>query len=438
LEDKGLAAGPTVESARAPDSSLSALRRISAIPALLLVASGVAVLYDSYRYPLRINDASTSPTYRNTPLSLQAGKYAVLALLAVLLVGFALRDRRDLGRLRRSDALLLVLGSYALVRSGLAVLSTHSYSSLRVVLPFVCAIPFALVAAPWAAAKAGRSSRFIQAAAAFGGVVVVLDAAVNLVELALWRATGRLPALGYSHGLVRFGGIWDDPNGTAAFSALVTTAVLGGALHARRRTTSLVLVAALFNLVIAWSFSGWLLFLIGAIGVGIPRLGWRKVVVGLVGLAAAVAVVIGLAAVSGTNVGSAASTKLSSARQRLALDQHFAHAHSVGAWLIGAVRPARPEDAFGTWLSATGAVGVLLLLAWLVVALRPLAARGPLWIFVGALGLLVSSLFVPLFLVFPIGFFFVLVVGVGSCRPPAPAVETGLERTAAAQVSAPG
>jgi hypothetical protein len=57
---------------------------------------------------------------------------------------------------------------------------------------------------------------------------------------------------------------------------------------------------------------------------------------------------------------------------------------------------------------------------------------------VGALGLLVSSLFVPLFLVFPIGFFFVLVVGVGSCRPPEPAVETGLERTAAAQVSAPG
>jgi hypothetical protein len=54
---------------------------------------------------------------------------------------------------------------------------------------------------------------------------------------------------------------------------------------------------------------------------------------------------------------------------------------------------------------------------WVVWALRSVAAARRLWLLVGSLGLLVSSVFVPLFLVFPIGFLFVLVLGVGSCPP---------------------
>ena len=417
MEGKTLPARPDGESAPALSSALSAVKRLSAVPALLLAASTVAVLYDAYRYPLRINDTATSSTYRNTPLALQAGKYAILGVLAVVLLGVVLRDRRELARVRGGDLLLFGLGSYAVLRAGLAGVSAHSTASLHVVLPFVSGIPFAVAGASWVLAKPGRSTAFVQAAAAFGGAVVVLHALVNLVEVGLWAATGRLPALGYSHGLVRFGGIWDDPNGTAAFSAFVVIAVLGGALKAPRRLVLLVLAAALFNLVVAWSFSGWLLFVIGVIGVGVPRLGWRKVAAGLAMLAAIVAAIVGLAALIGTSVGSAVHTKLSSARQRLGLDEHLAHAHGAGAWLLGAADPRRLEDAFGTWLSATGLVGLALLMVWVVWALRSVAAGRRLWLLVGSLGLLVSSFFVPLFLVFPIGFFFVLIVGVGSCPP---------------------
>jgi hypothetical protein len=56
-------------------------------------------------------------------------------------------------------------------------------------------------------------------------------------------------------------------------------------------------------------------------------------------------------------------------------------------------------------------IGLLLLLLWLVIALRSAAAADRLWLLVGALGLLVASLFVPLLLVFPVGFFLVVTLG---------------------------
>jgi hypothetical protein len=246
----------------------------------------------------------------------------------------------------------------------------------------------------------------------------VFHAAVNLVEMALWATTGRLPALGYSHGLVRFGGIWDDPNSTAVFSALFITAALGSAVVVRRRLALIALGAALLNLVVAWSFSGWLVFVIGMIGVGVPRVGWRKVVAGLALLVVAIAAIVGLAALTGTSVGSAASTKLSSASARLGLDHHFVHVHSVTAWLAGGARPYRVEDAFGTWLSATGLIGLALLVAWLVVVIRSAVAAGRGWLVVASLGLLAASFFVPLFLIFPVGLLFVILLA-GGVDPPA-------------------
>src|SRR5262249_27104467 len=222
---------------------------------------------------------------------------------------------------------------------GVATASTHSTSSLRTILPFVCGVPFAVAGASWILARPDRSTSFLRAAALFGSAVVILHTVVNLVEMGIWGTTGRLPALGYSHGLVRFGGVWDDPNSTAVFSALLITAMLGGVLAGRRRLAAVALVAALFNLVVAWSFSGWLVFVIGMIGVGVPRLGWRKVAGGLALLVVAIAAVVGLAAVTGTHVGSAASTKFSSARSRLGLDHHFVHLHGVGSGLAGAPAP---------------------------------------------------------------------------------------------------
>lgn len=394
-------------------SALRAVRRVSAVPALLLSTSAVAALYDSYRYPLRINNATTSPTYRNTPLDLQAGKYVVLAVLALILLGYVIRNRRIFAGPRSIEIALGALCGYAFVRACIASLSSHSLASLEVVLPFVCGAPFVLVATLWIIAAPGRAASFIRGAARFGGGVVLLHAIVNTAEIGAWATTGRLPALAYAHGLVRFGGLWDDPNGTAAFSALVATAVLGGALGVRRRVAAIVLTAALLNLIVAWSFSGWLLFLIGLIGVGVPRFGWRRVSGALALLGAAVALVVGLAAVSGTNIHAAAATKFDSAAQRLHLSHHFAGAGSAVGWLVGMNHPHRFEDAFGTWLSTTGVVGLALFVVWLVAALWSVARCKRYWLLVGGVGFVVASAFVPLFLVFPVGLFFLIAVSAG-------------------------
>lgn len=426
MEGKALEARPKPESGGAFASARNAIRRLPAVPAVVLAAAIVAVLYDAYRYPLRINDTATSPTYRNTPLSYQAGKYAILGALVIALLVVVVRNRRDLGRLRPADLLLLALGSYAFLRGGIATAETHSQTSFRTILPFVCGIPFALAGAAWVHGSAGRSTSYVRVAVLFGGAVVALHAAVNVVEMGLWVATGRLPALAYSHGLVRFGGVWDDPNGTAVFCALFVTAALGGALAVRRRLALCLVAAALFNLVVAWSFSGWLVFVIGVIGVGVPRVGWKKVLAGLAALALVVAAVVGLAAATGTSVGSAASTKLSSARARIGFDRHVVHLHGAVDWLVGAAQPPRVEDAFGTWLSATGVLGLLLLVAWLVLMLRSAAESGRLWLLVAGLGLLAGSVFVPLFLIFPLGLLFVILLEGGVDAPASDPIGSGL------------
>jgi hypothetical protein len=404
---------PERPQARPPGAQASGaipFRRLSAIPALLLAVAVVSALYDTYRYPLRINDASTSSTYRDTPLGLQAGKYVALAVLALVLAVYVVRERRIFARPSRADILLATFGTYALARASIAALSTHSHSSLQVVLPFVCGVPFALVASCWAAAIPGRPARFLRAAVLFGAAVVVAHALVDSAEFTAWLTTGRLPALAEPHRLVRFGGIWDDPNGCAVFSALVATGVLGGACTAGRRISAIVLGASLLDLVLAWSISGWLVFGIGVIGVGVPRFGWRKVGAVLVPVGIVIGLVVGLAAAVGTSIGAGASAKLGSASERLHLSHHLVSAGNALGWLVGVGRPQHVEDAFGAWLGATGAIGLALFLAWLLATLWSLGrARGH-WLLIAALGFVVASFFVPLFLVFPVGFFFLLTV----------------------------
>jgi hypothetical protein len=378
----------------------------------------VAVLYDIYRYPFRINDSSTSSTYRDTPLTLQAGKYALLGVLALILLVYAIRNRSDLARPRRVDLLLVALGSYAFIRACIAGLSNHSTASLHVVLPLVCGVPFAVAAACWVAAVPGRAATFVRAAVAFGGAVVALHALANIAEIGAWITTGRLPALAKHHGLVRFGGVWDDPNGCAAFSALVVTAILGGALQAGRRLTAIVLAAALFNIVVAWSFSGWLVLLVGLVGVGVPKFGWRRVGGALVLLAATAALFLGLAAAAGTSVSAAASSKLTSASERLQPAYHYAVPNTGTGWLIGLNNPPHLEDAFGSWLSATGAVGFALLVAWLIDLIWTISRGQRYWLLIAAVGFLAASVFVPLFLVFPVGFLVLLLVSGASSEAP--------------------
>src|SRR5258708_33838133 len=57
------------------------------------VALFIATAYLSYRYPLQINSSTTSQVYSDTPLSLQAGKFALIFLTCCISAPFLLWKR---------------------------------------------------------------------------------------------------------------------------------------------------------------------------------------------------------------------------------------------------------------------------------------------------------------------------------------------------------
>ncbi len=101
----------------------------------------------------------------------------------------------------------------------------------------------------------GSAQRLWRAATRIIPLFVVFNTVSNVVQMLLYAAIGRLPFNGYPGSLVRFGGLWDDPNQAAMVSALVIV----GAVAISRRTGSTLnrwlMAAALFNVIVSVSYS---------------------------------------------------------------------------------------------------------------------------------------------------------------------------------------
>ena len=167
----------------------------------------LVTLYNSYRYPLQINSSGTSPTYSDTPLILQAGKY----VLALPLIGISLfRWLTTSARMPKAPIVLgaLYLSSFALLK----VLSSPDTQYLDFSFWMLFSL---LLALQVEAIDIASLDRYFLLLLAFAF-------ASDLVQVVLFLAIGRLPALAFSTGLsVRFGGFLDDPNGFAAILFLL-------------------------------------------------------------------------------------------------------------------------------------------------------------------------------------------------------------------------
>jgi hypothetical protein len=392
--------------------------------ALLAGALIFSALYQAYRYPLQISDSSVSDTYRDTPLALQAAKYAVLGGAAAVLLG--LMPRGAIRRLAAPEVLLASFAAYLAVRGAAAAAAGEGSDALNIIAPIVIGVPIALAAGnlmhdPRLRMHVGRL--FFALAAA----VVVGHTLANVAQVALWKWHGRLPALTLEAGTPRFGGFWDDPNSCAAFSAAFAIAVVG----ARRRWAPgrwllLLGCAVAFNLIVAWSYSGWLLF---GSGLALLALLRRRFVVA-VGLVAVTFLALVLAHNPASLhdvpvVGAQLESKTYSARSRLDVGTHFVDPGSALAWVIGSPDLLSPdvsdpdehgiENTLGGLLAMGGAVAVLLFLLWLALALGRIAKESRLdWAVAVAIAFVVSSLFVPFPTTFPLGVFFVVGVTLAS------------------------
>lgn len=346
-------------------------------PFVFWSVAAVLVFYNVYRYPFRISDSTASTTYRDTPFELQAAKYVVLAALAALLV-----DRLPRIRWSPPNVLLAVLALYAAVR-GIFVDDRHTY--FDIVAPFFAGVPFALLLRARDVA--------VPAVIAAAGTTVVLHALADLVQIYARIVHGRLPALGRSSGLNRFGGLWDDPNSVALFAGLASVAVLACAAWTLR--TRVVVSAALVVVTVAVSLSA----LAGLLVAVVTRARGRPayVVTAVAVAAASAAVVLTLPQFE---------VKRDSLRTRLVEGELVDLPDNL---LVGASEPRVLENAYFSWIQALGVVGVGLLVAWLVVALRRATPREV--VVPIAAGFLVASLFVPYTSIFPVATMFVLFLG---------------------------
>jgi len=414
-------------------------KKSSADRRLYAVMIVMALLYYSYRWFLKYNDASTSPTYSSTPVTFEVAKYVILLAGFYIIVIAVLALRRTL-KLDRTAALfftgLLLLLIYLTLVTLMKVVfgdpfSRGSIGSLlgapsgtsagtlslpaKALIPLPFALLFPFVWTSW------KESRTLARALL---LVAVIQVALSAIEVTSYMLSGRLPALGYAGGLVRFGGAWDDPNG---FSLFADAAILG-TLAAREahligtRLAVILYVVWTALLAITVSFSGWLALL-----VGIPT---YLLVSGRRVLLAAVLVVAGLLsiilfAVEPTNplLASIWEGKQASAIGHWQLAVNGLHPTSLSLMdaLFGSVSPTFNEVSYIAFFNYYGLVGIAWSAALVAMTLHRsirfartlIGDRSVAFYRFGvsfAVAFLVGSLFVPYFFVFPINVVFWLVV----------------------------
>jgi hypothetical protein len=103
---------------------------------------------------------------------------------------------------------------------------------------------------------------------------LVVSLLAEAVEILLYLGTGRLPALAYAGTVsIRFGSIWDDPNGFAIMiAALIPIAVL---CFSRMGTRVLLVAALLVSLVLTQSLTGIIAVLL-AVVLATAAVNWRS------------------------------------------------------------------------------------------------------------------------------------------------------------------
>jgi hypothetical protein len=167
----------------------------------------ISTAYLSYRYPLQINSSTTSQVYSDTPLSLQAGKFALIFLTCCISAPFLFWKR--FSRLQASIVILAgMVFSFPLFKLLGEFESRYLEVSFWPLAALVLVIPLKSIS--------------LQSIDKYLKVVFFFAIVSDVVEVSLFLLFGRLPALGWSGGLsVRFGGFLDDPNGFAVILFLL-------------------------------------------------------------------------------------------------------------------------------------------------------------------------------------------------------------------------
>ncbi len=208
----------------------------------------IAFYYFSYRYPLMINSTNTSPTYIDTPFLFKVAKYIVVLLLA----GFYLFLSLLSPNLFLKNKLIPVYISLYIFLFIYPVISTILFIGFGSVAPQLIEIGFYFFIPIVMLLFANKINIEILFKSLKWFLYLALF--VNLIQVLLFFIFGRLPALAYEGSIsVRFGSIWDDPNGFSIFlSFLIPFAFI--AMNGFKRIV--VVLIALISLIATQSLTG--------------------------------------------------------------------------------------------------------------------------------------------------------------------------------------
>lgn len=230
----------------------------------------LAFYYLSYRYPLQMNSSTTSPTYRDTPFIYQAGKYGIFFLILIFFGCWGL-FRGRFQKITWFNAIEFIFYLYLMTISAFGTILTKDFDLLQTgifysALLLLFIFPFSL-----------RIQPVYRTITIFLVVSIIIEA----VQILLFLSLDRLPALAYRNTIfVRFGSIWDDPNGFA----LMISFFIPWVVFIKRRLPVKLLLAfgLLLMLILTQSFTGlaavfvclwvgiWLLAVVKTVPVRIP------------------------------------------------------------------------------------------------------------------------------------------------------------------------
>lgn len=209
-------------------------------------------IYLWYRYAFRYNSTLTSPTYYDTPTTWKMGKYIIIITflgLYVVFNGFGIK------MLYKKLTLLLMAASVIVFIKAVFVKDIDFFA--KWVLVIWAAYPMLTIRM-----TDDFQVRFLQ----INKVIFIFHVVYSAVQFALYILQGRLPALAYRGGLVRFGGGYDDPNAFAIYLMLPIAFVLYNIIKEHGKTKDYLLLAiCMILLVMTISFAGF--FALGIVGI---------------------------------------------------------------------------------------------------------------------------------------------------------------------------
>ncbi|MEI9919620.1 MAG: hypothetical protein WDO14_12580 [Bacteroidota bacterium] len=163
------------------------------------------LLYNCHRYILKVNFTGTSPTYSDTPFFWKILKYIILIIILAVLYGVT-RFRK--GIKTKAPIILLGLLIFFLIVNffNTIIYGIVFFDELEYQIYFLLFLPFFFIDTRILDYIQDKLPRLLRITTWF----LVLS---QMFVVGNYFLYGRLPALAFESTLVRFGGLWDDPNG---------------------------------------------------------------------------------------------------------------------------------------------------------------------------------------------------------------------------------